>query len=117
MEATDLGGESHVNVDSLAMQQLIAGHQSRHLKLWGEGVAVVDQSAQNVLPQVVLQLLQHSLDAAPHGCSCFSTLYRCLALSAQFSPSYRGHLKGVPQCVLDYKRSDICVMSVVTLVC
>lgn len=59
--------ECHVDVDGLAVQQLVSVLQCGHLDLWREGVPVVHQAAQNVLPQVGLQLLQHPLNAAPHG--------------------------------------------------
>ena len=48
------------------MQQRSAVVECSHLDLGAEGVPVVDQAAQDVLPQVGLQLLQHPLNAAPH---------------------------------------------------
>lgn len=61
----DLGGERHVNVDSLAMKQLIAMRQSSHLDLWREGVPIVHQAGKDVLPQIGLQFLQHPLNGVP----------------------------------------------------
>jgi hypothetical protein len=58
----DLCGERHVDVDSFPVQQLVVGAQSSHLDLGGEGVPVVDDTCQDVLIQVALQLLQHALD-------------------------------------------------------
>ena len=77
-----LCGEGHVNVDCLAMQQLIAAHKSRHLQLHAEGVAVVDQACEDVLVQIVLQLLQHALDAASDGLACRASLHIMKAESA-----------------------------------
>ena len=62
----DLGGEGHIDVDSLAVQELLATAEGSHLNVRGEGVAVIHEAAQDVLPQVVLQLLQHPLDAPTH---------------------------------------------------
>ena len=63
---TDLSGEGHINVNSLAVEQFIAGLQSSHLNLRGKSVPIIYQAAENVLPQVVLQFLQHPLDATSH---------------------------------------------------
>ena len=70
-----LCGEGHVDVDSLAVQQLVAAHESRHFQLHAEGVAVVDEAREDVLVQVVLQLLKHALDAASDGLACCASLH------------------------------------------
>lgn len=58
------------------MQQLVAVAEGLHLQLGAEGVAVVHQAREDVLVQVVLQLLQHALDAAPDGLARSGTLQK-----------------------------------------
>ena len=81
------GGGHHVNVDSLAVQEhgILAQSQGSHLDLGGEGVAVVHQAGEAVLPQVGLQLLQHALDAAPDGHRALWGLHPHSSFSSQLA--------------------------------
>lgn len=52
-------------------------------------VTIVHQAAQDVLPQVVLQFLQHSLYAPSHGRACNWTLQaagRRMIIQAKYDP-------------------------------